>query len=291
MKARALAGFLFLLLQGCGAPIGERVEADTWQRYFAATQCCDRGEALRVLAHERRHGDQTWAPPQLVVAKGVPAGQWLPGDVLMRVEVSIYPKVSCNGKAPPRVPPPQNLDSGAPRVDARALERLGKPERVAEIWVVPFDAPPQFKHRVGPGWFGRLLREAGEGGAVLLPSYQDCGAMRETFPLELPQNVFFGGGIPPRRGMHLEISARSPVVARVLEVCKEARISQRKEILVSYQVPIATWGYSVGFREERRRYTDRVEAQCAGGARRFDFGPVREGFSLADDPPEKLTIH
>jgi len=289
---------LLLTLAGCGAPVGQRVESDIWSHHHPYDlACCKVSAALAALAEGRKYAKAVWAPPQLVRGRE-PGGAWLPHKVLLRVEVSVYRKMSCKGPAEARKHAPSRFDDQLVRIDPSELERLGAPESVAEIWIVPYEMGGVFRGSVGPAWFGNFLRHAGEGGAVYFPPYQDCAAMSETFPVELPRHVFLsvGQGIVHRgekgrvEGV-LRISPRSPFVARMLELC-EATATQRKEDVVSYHIP-AWYIYEnrfVHLSEKRQRYTDRIEAQCAGVKRSFEYGPTAEGFTEVKDFPPVLKV-
>jgi len=242
--------------------------ADMYERRFGGDI------AAGELAAHRKVVDQTWAPPRMVApaARGESAAR-LPAATLMQVEIAFYPDISCDSRAAREVPPNDPV-RGAP-IAPEELARLGVPINVQRIWILPaaLDSPGTFL--TGPAWIGNFLREAGAGGTVFFPAYQNCAMSGSETAELLPREVFFFGNM-------LRIGARQPFTARVLDACS-ADFVVRRETLRSHHIPFwrAGFGPAIGATVERTRTTAAVSAHCPAGDAVFTLGPI-----VSDSPSD-----
>lgn len=263
----AVAALIALALaSACGAKIGERTVSDGWRNIALKDPSSDPEYAQRGLAERRKSHGHVLRPPHWIAGGGQAAKNAASARSIVHLEISIYGKISCSD---PR---------GAEAVPA---ERLGEPQQRERVWIVPAEVDGDAPFAFGPAWLGNFLRSAAPGDAIHFPPYQDCAAMSEAIPEQVPRRVFAGW-------QDVTINARTPFVARVLEICP-AELKQRAESLRSYHIPIVTWGYSIGTSLDRTRTTARVTARCASSEVSFELGPlVPQGVYPHGDPPAAI---
>lgn len=275
------------VLSGCGKQIGSETTVSKRSGRVAVVDIHERrfgGDiAAEALARHRKIVDQSWAPPRMVGVPGAAAAARLPASTLMLVEIAFYPDISCESKAA-RVVAPNDPERGPP-MSPEELARLGKPEMVDRIWMLPASLESEGPFAIGPAWLGNFLREAGPGGTVYFPAYQNCAMPGSTTSANVPRQVFF-------HGKGLLIRARQPFTARVVAACP-ADFVVREETLRTHHIPFwrAGFGPEIGTTIERTRRTADVGAHCPGGDARFTLGPFvsdspYDGF---DDPVPKVT--
>ena len=169
MAARLASLLLALLLAGCGAKLRQSVETSPWQTLpvvdpFAAP---DFSPLAVWRAEVLSQSDRAWAVPQVIATtEGLPPATGkpqLPAGTLLRVEISVWDKVSCRDVAPGqrRTLPGKPRDAVAPAelpaMDADALPPQDRLQERTDVWVVPADvAGAHFS--LGPAWFGCAFR-------------------------------------------------------------------------------------------------------------------------------------
>lgn len=269
------------LLAACGAPLKQTVDISPWRTLwlvdpFASTEFSPLA-ALR--SHVLSQTDRAWEPPRIVAAPALPLAAHgtpaLPAGTLLRVEITVWDKVSCRDVAPAqrRMLPTRPNDAVASAematMDAESLPPAEEMRQRTEIWLVPAELA-EAHFALGPAWLGNLLRIAGPGRTVYFPPRQDCGALTEALAEGLPKRVFSTDAVAAET---LTISARSAFAARIVEACP-ARVEERQELVTSYQVPAWAWGYAAGAKEQHTQFRGRVVATCATGEREFALGPI-----------------
>ena len=153
-----------------------------------------------------------WLPPLLVTAsnESTQIGQRLPGNILLKVEVLIYPSINCN--ASDNSPSQRSRAYLAP-ITPEELSTYGQPVSSTNIWMVPTNTHEHEIVRLGPIWLGNALRLAG-GHPVFFVSSQNCQTNIENAPDTIPTKVFRHSPYD-----NYSISARSPFTAKILEMC------------------------------------------------------------------------
>lgn len=274
---------------GCGMKLSESTVSDRLERVLLLDSygSGNSGDhAAEALARHRNLPDQAWSPPRRIgdAEKPPPEGKVLVPWTLLHVEISLYPKVSCQGVGPRKEAAAARArpESGPP-ITASELSRLGAVVESHRIWMLAGVASGREPFGFGPEWLGNYLREAGAGGAVYFPPYQDCAVMAESMPERLPRSVFIGRD-------ELIISARTPFTARVLEACP-ANVGVREEVIRSRHIPFKRLGFApdIGFTDQRTRTTARIVGRCARGEARFELGPIT-GDSTAQHGDPRATL-
>ncbi len=272
-------------LAGCERVVSER--RVTWQ---VADPLVADARSIKD-AWDRREGRSgvIWAPAQIVADEETYAQRTapLPAGSLLRVEVRILPPVDCEASPDHNRVTPRALAAYPERMAPETLSALGEAIGSQELWIVPariqrgsgfpakhnplsldygetYDGP---SFNLGPFWFGTPLRQAGIGRWVYFPATQDCAGYVQADASDLPSRLFEAHhgtrGHDPASAW--TISALTPVLARVVEVCP-AQIDEREEQLQVLRMPD---NYDLRPLVDEWRYTGRVIGKCAGGEKTF----------------------
>ena len=272
-------------LAGCERLVAER--RVTWQ---VADPLVNDARSIKD-AWDRREGRSgvIWAPARIVADEETYAQRTapLPAGSLLRVEVRLLPPVDCKVSPDHNRVTPRALAAYPERMAPETLSALGEAIGSQELWIVParihrgsgfpakhnpssldsgetYDGP---SFNLGPFWFGTPLRQAGIGRWVYFPAIQDCAGYVEADAIDLPAKLFEAhhGTQGHDPSTTLTISALTPVLARVVEVCP-ARIEEREEHLNVLRGPQTN---DLRLLVDMWRYTGKVTGICAGGEKTF----------------------
>lgn len=293
-----VAGVVLVIcaLAGCERVVAER--RVTWQ--VADPLVADASSIKDAWDRRDDRSGVIWAPAQIVADEVAYAQRAapLPAGSLLRVEVRVLPPVNCEANPDHNRATPRALAAYPERMAPESLPALGDAGVSQELWIVParihrgagfpvnyrplaldygetHDGP---SFNLGPFWFGTPLRQAGIGRWVYFPATQDCAGYVEADAIDLPAKLFEAhhGTQGHDPSTTLTISALTPVLARVVEVCP-ARIEEREEHLSVLRGPQTN---DLRLLVDMWRYTGKVTGMCAGGEKTF-FAASR---SVKDQP-------
>lgn len=279
-------------LSGCERVVDERLV--TWQ--VADPLGADARSIKDSWDRRNKPSGVIWAPAQIVADEDAYAQRAvpLPAGSLLRVEVRVLAPVNCEANPDHNRATPAELTAYPARMAPESLAALGDAGASQELWIVParirrgsgfpanyrpllldygesvetYDGP---SFNLGPFWFGTPLRQAGIGRWVYFPATQDCAGYVEADAIDLPAKLFEAhhGTQGHDPSTTLTISALSPVLARVVEVCP-ARIEEREEHLNVLRGPENN---DLRLLVDIWRYTGKVTGLCAGGEKTFLAAP------------------